>query len=180
MRIGLIRHFPVTLPFPSGWITASDLQEWLKHYDRAAIDDGEFSVGEIEWRICLSSDMQRARATAEAVFEGEIEHTPSLREPQIQPFNTGNLRLPFWGWRWMVRLAWMAGHRSQTRSRDDFKQRVLAMADRLTEAKEDTLVVSHAGMMAFLSAELRRRGFSGPRLRIAENARVYVYERKRR
>ena len=41
----------------------------------------------------------------------------------------------------------------------------------------DTLVVSHAGMMAYLSADLRRRGYSGPKLRIAKHATLYTYEK---
>jgi hypothetical protein len=56
---------------------------------------------------------------------------------------------------------------------------MLSVADRLCMAQADTLVVSHAGMMAYLSAELRRRGFAGPRLRIAKHATVYEYERRR-
>ena len=35
MRIGLIRHFPVTEPWPSGWVTSDDLQRWRKRYDAA-------------------------------------------------------------------------------------------------------------------------------------------------
>lgn len=51
------------------------------------------------------------------------------------------------------------------------------MADRLAAAERNTLVVSHAGVMAYLSAELRRRGFHGPPLRLAKHATLYVYER---
>jgi hypothetical protein len=43
--------------------------------------------------------------------------------------------------------------------------------------RQDTLVVSHAGMMAYLSAELRRRGFAGPKLRWAKHATAYIYEK---
>jgi len=39
-------------------------------------------------------------------------------------------------------------------------------------------VVSHAGVMLYLSEELRRRGFAGPKLGIAKHARVYLFERK--
>ena len=52
------------------------------------------------------------------------------------------------------------------------------MAERLCAADRDTLVVSHAGMMAYLSADLRRRGFGGPKLRIANHAKVYIYEKR--
>ncbi|HEX5218863.1 MAG TPA: hypothetical protein VFZ59_04800 [Verrucomicrobiae bacterium] len=41
----------------------------------------------------------------------------------------------------------------------------------------DTLVVSHAGVMMYLSDELRRRGFAGPKLRTPKHAIAYIYER---
>ncbi|HEX8281488.1 MAG TPA: histidine phosphatase family protein, partial [Chthoniobacterales bacterium] len=114
---------------------------------------------------------------AKAVFRGEVECTPLLREPEFAEFRTGRLRLPVPVWRWWLRLAWMTGHQSQRGCRDEFRRRVAAVADRLCALEGDTLVVSHAGMMAYLSRELRRRGFSGPKLRIAGHATAYVYER---
>jgi broad specificity phosphatase PhoE len=177
MRIGLLRHFPVTQQLPTGWKTAADLQAWIERYDLAETPVGEFDLGGVEWRACIASDMPRTRITAGAVFVGEVGHTELLREAQFAPFKTGGLRLPVWVWKWMLRLTWMTGHSSQRACRDEFRQRVLAVADRLSAIDRDILVVSHAGMMAYLSAELRRRGFVGPKLRIAKHARVYVYEK---
>jgi len=177
VRIGLLRHFPVEQKFPEGWRTAADLQEWRVRYDLAETSVGEFDLGGVLWQACISSDLPRARITASAVFQGEIGHTALLREPEFAQFKTGNLRLPVWVWKWMLRLSWMTGHRSQRACRDEFRQRVLALAEQLSAAERDTLVVSHAGMMAYLSAELRRRGFIGPKLRIAEHATVYIYEK---
>jgi hypothetical protein len=71
----------------------------------------------------------------------------------------------------------MTGHPSQRACREEFRQRVRAAADRLNALDQDTLVVSHAGMMAFLSVELRRRGFAGSKLRIAKHATAYLSER---
>jgi broad specificity phosphatase PhoE len=51
------------------------------------------------------------------------------------------------------------------------------MADRLEDKAGDILVVSHGGMMRYLSAELRRRGFTGPKLQIPKHATLYIYER---
>lgn len=179
MRIGLLRHFPVVERFPTGWRTAADLHAWIERYDKAETAVGEFDVGGVPWSACISSDLPRACITAREVFPGDVECTPLLREPQFAQFQTGSLRLPMALWRWVLRLSWMTGHKSQRASRDDFRRRVLAMAERLTVAEQDTLVVSHAGMMAALSAELRRRGFQGPKLRIAKHATVYIYESTR-
>jgi hypothetical protein len=76
------------------------------------------------------------------------------------------------------RFSWLTGHRSQRACRDDFRRRVSEVADRLCRARRDTLVITHAGMMAYLSRELRRRGFVGPKLRIARHATAYVYENR--
>jgi broad specificity phosphatase PhoE len=176
MRIGLLRHFSVSEPLPTGWKTAADLQVWLERYDLADTRVGEFDLAGIDWQFCLASDMRRTRITAAAVFSGKIEHTELLREAQFAPFQTGKLRLPIWAWKWILRLSWMTGHRSQRACRDDLRRRVAAVADRLCAMEQNTLVVSHAGMMSYLSAELRRRGFAGPKLRIAKHATAYVYE----
>jgi broad specificity phosphatase PhoE len=177
MRIGLFRHFPVAEPLPSGWKTSAELLEWRQRYDMAEIKIGPANLGSGRWQRCLVSDLPRAVMTAKAVFDDDIELTELLREAEFASFRTGPLRLPVWMWKWILRFVWLTGHRSQRATRDDFRRRVLAVADRLCGGQEDVLVVSHAGMMAYLSAELRRRGFNGPKLRIAEHATVYIYEK---
>lgn len=176
MRIGLLRHFPVTEDLPTGWHTAAGLQAWRERYDGAEAIVGHFDLGGINWQACLSSDLPRALRTAQSVFDGTVECTPLLREAEFATFSTGKLRLPVWAWKWVLRAAWTTGHASQRACRDDFRRRVAAIADRLIRCDRDTLVVSHAGMMAYLSAELRRRGFIGPKVRVARHASAYVYE----
>ncbi len=177
VHIGLLRHFPVEEAFPTGWRTSAELIAWRERYDQAAAVVGPAELGNIAWQSCLSSDLPRALVTAGEVFSGRFEATSLLREPEFLPFQTGNLRLPALAWRWILRLSWMTGHSSQRACRDDFQRRVLAVADRLGTADCDTLVVSHAGMMFYLSAELRRRGFIGPKLRMPNYATVYLYRR---
>jgi broad specificity phosphatase PhoE len=177
MRIGLVRHFPVEHPFPGGWRTSAELQGWRERYDASPAILGEADLGPFHWSDCISSDLERAVGTAKAVFAGPIETTPLLREPDFAPFGTGPLRLPVWVWRWTLRISWMTGHKSQRACRDEFRRRVVTAADLLESKRNDVLVVSHAGMMAYLSAELRRRGFAGPGLRIAKHATLYLYER---
>jgi hypothetical protein len=116
--------------------------------------------------------------TAQAVFRGEITQSATLREADFAPFRTGSLRLPIGIWKWVLRFAWLTGHRSQRNCRDDFRRRIAAVADQLSAADRDTLVVSHAGTMAYLSRELQRRGFVGPKLRVAKHAVAYVYEKR--
>jgi len=177
MRIGLVRHFPVEQQFPGGWKTASELQQWRQQYDASPIISGPANLGSYKWPKCMSSDVERAIVTAKALFEGPVEQTMLLREPDFATFGTGGLRLPVGLWRWVLRLAWATGHKSQRTCRDDFRRRVKSAADLLESRATDILVVSHAGMMAYLSEEIRRRGFTGPKLRIAQHAKLYLYER---
>ena len=178
MRVGLLRHFPVEHPLPTGWRTAGELQDWRERYDAAAVTVGVADLGAIGWSACLCSDLGRAAATARAVFRGPIEQTALLREASFAPFRTGNLRLPVWLWIWVLRISWVTGHASQRGCRDEFRRRVSAAADLIEARAGDLLVVSHAGMMAYLSAELRRRGFAGPKLRMAKHATLYLFERE--
>ncbi|MBN8626982.1 MAG: histidine phosphatase family protein [Planctomycetes bacterium] len=162
---------------PRGWLTADDLVRWRSRYDVAEVMAGDFELGAVDWKSCLSSDLPRTRATAAAVFPGPVTATDLLREPEFARFATRRLRMPIRAWQILMHLAWLTGHASQRAKRDDFRRRVTCVADRLTAESQDTLVVSHAGMMAYLSRELLRRGFQGPKLRIAKHAVVYVYKR---
>lgn len=177
MRIGLVRHFPVQEPWPSGWVTSGELQQWRVRYDASEPIVGPVDVRAVAWQRCFSSDLKRAFATAQAAYSGTIIQTPELREVETLPFATGRLRLPLWAWRWVFRLAWLTGHQSQRPARDDLHRRVRAMADLLEAEPADTLVVSHAGVMHYLRKELLRRDFQGPGFKLAEHGRLYVFER---
>jgi broad specificity phosphatase PhoE len=176
MRIGLVRHFPVTEAWPSGWLTSDNLQQWRKRYEAADVIAGPIDVGAVSWQRCYSSDLKRAYLTAQKAFIGTIVQTPLLREAEFLPFATGQMRLPVWGWRALLRLAWLTGHGSQRASRDEFQSRIRQIVDLLEADPVDTLVVSHAGVMFFLRKELLRRGFQGPRFRLAKHARLYLFQ----
>lgn len=175
MHIGLMRHFPVLLDFPRGWRTTSELEDWYQRYDHAPTREIDPDLGEIRWSRCWSSDLPRAKATASRVFQGRIEFTPLLREARFAQFQTGSLRLPVWFWKGLLRVAWMTGHTSQRVCRDDLLGRVRQAADLILQTRDDILIVSHAGTMAYLSRELRRRGFNGPRFGVAHHARSYIF-----
>lgn len=178
VRIGLIRHFKVQKDMPHGWMTAGYLVDWLREYNTTDVIVSPVDLGERPWAQCFSSDLKRAHVTAQAIYPGPIVAMPQLREADVLPFNTGNLKLPYWMWRLMLRLAWATSHKSQQATRDDFLQRMLEAAEMLASQEKDTLVVCHAGMMYFLRKELLKRGFTGPKFKMAENARLYVFEKK--
>ncbi len=134
-------------------------------------------LGDRAWPHCLCSDLERAVITATTLYPGSVERSALLREVEFAEFQTGGLRLPLWMWRWVLGVSWMTGHRSQRACRDEFRRRVTAVADMLEGRAGDILVVSHGGLMRFLDAELSRRGFRGPKLRLPRHATLYVYER---
>jgi broad specificity phosphatase PhoE len=177
MRIGLARHFPVRLSWPTGWPTAQELHDWRACYDAAPITPLPVADETEHWQGCLASDLPRALLTAAALFRGEITPLPELREAETVPMPTGPLRLPVRAWRLLYQMAWAFGFRSQKALRDDFHARIRTVADLIESRQANTLVVSHAGTMIYLRRELVRRGYQGPGFGIPEHGRVYVLER---
>lgn len=177
-KIGLMRHFPVTRGPPArGLTTVADIQAWMREYDKSQVIPAAVDLGDTCWQRCYASTSSRALATAQSIYTGPIIKTDLLREPVIQPFNTGRLKLPFFGWRWLLRLAWLTSHSSQRAVKQRFLADIEAAVEMLRGgAGETTLVVSHAGVMMFLRKELLRRGFQGPKFRMAEHGRLYVFE----
>lgn len=176
-RIGLLRHFPVEEGFPADWLSNAGLDAWRRRYEDSPVRPVPVDLGGIDWPRCLASDLPRARETAHRVFGAAAELTSWLREAEFAPLPSGGLKLPLQGWRLLLRLAWFVHHPSQRALQADFRRRVEAVAERLTTEETDVLVVSHAGMMMYLARALRRRGYAGPRLGVADYGRVIVYAR---
>ncbi|HEY0838259.1 MAG TPA: histidine phosphatase family protein [Azospirillum sp.] len=181
MKIGLVRHFEVIRGYPvGGWLTQDTFNQWMREYDESDVRIGAADLGGIAWDRCYSSDLPRALKTAAVLHAGPIVTTDRLREPAIRPFfTTSRVGLPFWTWTLMLRLAWLTSHPSQAEVKRAFLANVQGMADELlSHADGNTLVVGHAGFMIFLRRELLRRGLTGPRFRLPENGRLYVFERR--
>lgn len=178
MKVGLMRHFPVSEPLPRGWMTIHELLEWRRRYDSAQVVPRKVDLDHSAWLQCWCSDLERAQTTARTVFAGAIHTLPELREVEFAPFETGKLRLPVIVWRMMIRMAWATGHGSQRLMRDDFMRRVRDVADRVESQSTSLLIVSHAGVMIYLRRELLRRGFVGPRFGIADHAQVYAFQKQ--
>ncbi len=108
-KIGLMRHFPATRGPPArGMSTVADIQAWMREYDKSAGDPGTCrSRGHLLAAPLCKSTPSRALATAHSIYTGPIIKTDLLPEPVIQPFNTGLQVAKFFGWRWLLRLAWL-------------------------------------------------------------------------
>jgi broad specificity phosphatase PhoE len=74
----------------------------------------------------------------------------------------------------------LLNHKSQPVSKLEIKKQLSETLDNILAGNEDTLIVSHGGVMMFLRKELMRRGFRGPEFKIANNGQLYVFEKRGR
>lgn len=179
MRIGLVRHFPVIRGLPGKKVlTREELLQWSREYEASDIEVGKTDLLDIDWKRFFSSDLQRAIKTAETICDGKITKMQELREIPLSPVFRKNVRLHYVIWYILIRFAVMFSHHSQAESKAEVEERVSKALDEILEIDEDALIISHAAIMAFVRKELKRRGFTGPRMGTAENGKVYVFERE--
>jgi len=75
-------------------------------------------------------------------------------------------------------MAWLFNHKSQPVSKRELQTRISDTLDKILSSKENTLIVSHGGVMMLLRKELLRRGFRGPEFKIANNGELYLFEKR--
>ncbi|MFE7065107.1 histidine phosphatase family protein [Sutcliffiella sp. NPDC057660] len=180
MRIGLIRHFKVTRGYPNTRVSSEELLKWMEEYDASEVEESEIDLKNIDWKRCFSSDMPRAATTAKKAFGGDITYLKELREINLVPIFPPNRRLPLKLHLLSIRMAWLFNHKSQPVSKLDLQKQLSGTLDDILSGNEDTLIVSHGGVMMFLRKELMRRGFRGPEFKIANNGQLYVFEKRGR
>jgi broad specificity phosphatase PhoE len=177
MKIGLLRHFKVTLGYPGKLVTSYELLKWQQEYNESQIEEVEIDHQGQMWSKCISSDLERAKITASRAFKGKISFSEDLREMSIYPVIHSKIRLPLWLHVSLIRLAWFLGHKSQKESKREVIARINRVLDEAMAQGEDILIVGHGGIMMFMRKELLKRGFSGPKFSRPKNAKVYIFEK---
>ena len=178
MKIGLVRHFKVKRGYPENrLISSSDLVKWVKEYDESDVEENPVELGAVKWDSCYSSDLPRARTTAEAIYSGEIKETSKLREIDLVPPFDLSLRLPLFLHLIMIRLAWLFKHSSQPESKDRTRKRLDEIITQAEEEGKDCLIVSHGGVMDIMRKNLRKRGYKGPYFKVPINGKLYLFEK---
>jgi broad specificity phosphatase PhoE len=177
MKIGLLRHFKVTLGYPGKLVTSKELLIWQQEYNESQIEEIEIEHRGQIWSKCYSSDLERAKITASRAFDGNIIYSEDLREMSLYPVIRSGLRLPLWLHVTLIRVAWYLGHKSQKESKKEVITRINRVLDEAIANDEDILIVGHGGIMMFMRKELLKRGFSGPKFNRPENAKLYIFEK---
>ncbi|MFE8702703.1 histidine phosphatase family protein [Cytobacillus sp. FJAT-54145] len=177
LNIGLVRHFKVKRGYPNKLVTPEEFMKWVEEYDLSDIEEEHVDLGNVEWENCLSSDLPRARKTAQKVFNGEIVVLKDLREISLSPIFKKNIRLPLFIHLLLIRLAWLCNHKSQKENKKQVLSRINHVIDMLIEENKNVLVVGHGGIMVFMRKELVKRGFSGPAFNRPNHALIYVFKK---
>lgn len=179
MRVGLVRHFKVKKDIPKQLlISQSEVLRWFEEYDHADIEEGTVDLGNIDWKRCYASKLDRAVRTAHIIYPGNVEKRKELREIQIYPFFKRDVKLPFLLWAVLVRMALLLDHKSQLERKTDVNMRIQKVLDEVLSHEEDVLIVGHGALMIFMRKELLRRGFRGPNLKTPKNGKLYLFEKE--
>lgn len=178
MRIGLLRHFKVNCPHKK-MMTSKEFREWSEKYEVSKVIKKKVDMYGIEWDICYASDLPRTVTTAREVYSGNILLDKLLREVDNAPFiHTERIRLPFQVWHVCGRLAWFFKSKSQPETISGTKKRINEFLDRIDWSKENILIVFHGFLLYNFQKELRKRGFSGEKIRIVKNGVLYEFIRE--
>ncbi|PYP78884.1 MAG: hypothetical protein DMD35_10385 [Gemmatimonadetes bacterium] len=165
MKIALARHHLVPHR-RTAFVDAAGFSAWCAWYD-AACAPVLPDTPSTDWDLCWTSDLPRAKRTAECLHDAVACETPLLREVPFGVVASGGT-LPLMVWQGLARIAWWSGHASQPETRRQTRARAAAVADvvlgddRLAHRPDArVLIVAHGLFMHVLATELRRRGFRG-------------------
>lgn len=177
MKIGLVRHFKVIDHTRELWMTASEFNSWVEHYDQCDLKENEL-VHPVNWERCYSSNQLRAAKTAQHIFKHELVITDLLREVSLNAVTDKNIKLHRLMWLASGRIAWMLNHVSQE-GKQDTLLRAKTIIDEIEQQQDrNVLLVSHGAFMRVLKAELKSRGYTGAPFLIPRNGKVYLYEKE--
>ncbi|SHO51342.1 histidine phosphatase family protein [Anaerocolumna xylanovorans] len=175
MRIGLVRHFKVNCPHKR-MMTSEEFRQWSERYERAKVIKNKVEMYGSKWDICYVSDLPRAITTAKEVYSGNLHIDKLLREVDNAPFiHTERIKLPFEIWHVCGRLAWYFKSKSQPETREETRKRIEAFLNKIDWSKESVLIVFHGFMLYNFQKELKKRGFTGERVRRVKNGVLYQF-----
>jgi broad specificity phosphatase PhoE len=176
MKIGLVRHHKVTLPYPSKpLLSKTDVVRWFDEYESATLESKTVDLCHIDWNCCYSSVSPRAVTTAREIFDGEIIALHELKELNILHLLPGRIKLPFLMWALVIRIQSMLFSKDVSA----FRERIRNVVNEIIARNEgNVLIVSHWFVMKIIQAELQKNGLTGPVFKSPEHGKIYVFERE--
>jgi broad specificity phosphatase PhoE len=172
MEIILLRHGKPDLSELSMHLSAHELSDWVKAYDRADLCDTlppteEALAYAASCRQVICSDLLRSRASAEWLGVTEVHGYERLfREAELPYARLPTPRMPIQLWAVMFRLLWLAGYSGNGESLRAAKRRACLGSLKLQEMAREhgrVMLVGHGVINHMIAGCLRKEGWQGPR-----------------
>lgn len=179
MKIGICRHFPVTHNRYKV-LTALGFRNWINWYDyQANVNILKVDDQTSKWDLCYSSDLQRAKTTAEHLYLNPIIWNENLREVPFSVFPIA-LPIPLIAWKVLARIGWVFNMNHQSETRTQSLQRSSIILKQIIEnnPNQSILIVTHGFLMQQLNKEMLRLGFEGKIPIHPKGGEIYSFERK--
>jgi hypothetical protein len=179
IRIGLMRHFPVTYKLRK-FSSSAMFDQDMEAYNTSPVTIINTNSDSKNWSICYTSNMKRADETGRHIFKGEIKTTPLLREVPLQAGFKTNLKLPLFFWATLGRIQWLFNSEKQPETKKMSLNRAKSFISELNsnlEDKKNILIISHGFFMMNLKKELYRAGFRGRNFMKAKHGIIYSFEK---
>ena len=171
MQIVLLRHGKVNYP-PIQILSAAGFSHWVNEYNSNGLDTasqptpGAISIAsQVNAVVC--SDLPRSLESAQALQVNNVVLSDALFKEADLP--VANWRFPLLSIRiWVIifRLAWLFGYSSNSESFKEAKARAIKATLKLIELAEEhqsVLFVGHGLMNRFITSQLIKHGWKGPK-----------------
>lgn len=135
MKVGLLRHYKVKHKFPF-FCNSEEYDREYQLYERADISFNSDPVDIRDYALCFSSDATRAIKTAENLCQNNFKPNHLLREVQLKSLFSTKLKIPFFVWYFMDRIAWFFNKKGHPETKKGTRKRA---SDFLTEQLKNIL-----------------------------------------
>jgi broad specificity phosphatase PhoE len=172
MLIALARHGRPIVPSVTP-ISGRDLGEWLRRYNDAGVARSVAPPPSLRRlaassRCVLASDSRRSiESAAWLVPRRDVRIEADLREAGLPETIEMSMRMSPRAWVAIARVLWWLNLGAAPETIGMVRRRAVKMAERLCALADEhdaVLVIGHGVFNRFVAAELRKRGWQGPRV----------------
>lgn len=185
-RIILLRHGKVDYP-PISILSASSFSEWVAAYDSNKLDvsskpsDDAMRIA-TNTNAVVCSELPRSLESAKVLGFEDITLCHSLfNEAGLPTANWNYPHLSVRIWVILFRLIWFFGYSDNCETYAEAKARASHASNKLIEIAEEhqsVIFIGHGIINRFIANELRKRGWSGPKIPSRKYWDFGIYNRK--